>query len=368
MFHHVLVASECKELFRLTRLTEHPRTDMQSDITLSRSRPSHPAGRCDGVPAGFPPVPSPFADVRRSRLAFGTTTLAVDSSGFELLDRAFDLGCTVFDTARIYLDGRSEERLGAWLASRRRHGQAVVVTKGGHPGPQGSRLSAEALEHDVVASLRALRADVLDVFLLHRDDPSLPVEPIVEVLETLKRKGYLRFYGASNWSAARIRTANDYARSRGLSGFSVSSPQFSLGRWANPPWPGCHTISGEAGAEERQWYRDGALALLCWSSLAGGLYTSKSHDAIVRGERPQLPDCYATETNFRMLRRAGEIARAKACSVEAVALAYVLSESAYSCAIFSCTTAESLARNVAALDITLDECERALLRSDQGAP
>lgn len=310
-------------------------------------------------------VLGPGLSARRSRLVFGTAALSESSNSFSLLDRAFDLGCTVFDTARIYQNGRSEECIGAWIASRRRGASALVVTKGCHPNHEGPRLSAESIENDVVASLRALRLETLGVFLLHRDEPSLPVEPIIDALEDLKCKGYLRAYGSSNWTTKRIQDANDYARSRGFSGFTVSSPQFSLGRWKRPPWPGCHTISGDEGARERCWYRSTTLSLLCWASLAGGLYTSRNYRAISEGRNLGHPSSYVSDESLQALRRAGQIAMSKGASVEAVALAYVLAEFPQAFAIFSCSTAEGLALNISALETRLTSSERAFLAGSQ---
>src|SRR5215212_7081736 len=114
-----------------------------------------------------------------SRIVFGTDRLRgrrvswlpdrpSERQAFSVLDNAFELGCNAFDTARFY--GDSERTLGAWIRRRRNRDQVVVISKGCHPGRSGHpRLSPIDVSEDLHASLKALGADFIDLYLLHYD-------------------------------------------------------------------------------------------------------------------------------------------------------------------------------------------------------
>jgi len=175
-----------------------------------------------------------------------------DRETFALLDRFTELGGNFIDTARIYSDWvpgekrRSERVLGDWVKARGGreragdgHGGLVIATKGAHPLIETldvSRTSAVELRDDLEGSLRTLRLETIDLYWLHRDDASHPVGHFIDVLNTFQREGKIRSFGASNWTAARLRTANEYARATGQNGFSANQPFWCLGcRAAKPP-------------------------------------------------------------------------------------------------------------------------------------
>ena len=118
-----------------------------------------------------------------SPLVFGTLRLHETEDPFALLTEAWNLGITSFDCAAVYGGGRCEEILGAWLrdaAPAAAKSGAVVVTKGGCGAPDTSwapRLAYRDLRAELDASLAKLGR--IDLYLLHRDDPSRPVAEIV---------------------------------------------------------------------------------------------------------------------------------------------------------------------------------------------
>jgi aryl-alcohol dehydrogenase-like predicted oxidoreductase len=164
-----------------------------------------------------------------SRIVFGTDRLrsrrlwwlpdrSLGHQAFALLDRSFELGCTSFDTARIY--GDSERTLGAWMRKRRNRDKVVVISKGCHPDGLGRpRFSASDVSRDLHASLTALGTDFIDLYLLHYDHPAARVEPVLEQLNRHIDEGKITAIGASNWSHERIDVANAAAASHGLKPF-----------------------------------------------------------------------------------------------------------------------------------------------------
>src|SRR5947209_7465630 len=168
---------------------------------------------------------------RVSRLVLGSLALNLENRDLttSLLDRFVAAGGTAIDTARSYARGASEQAIGAWIRARGRHDDVVIVTKGAHHHSDGLfRFTTEAIDADVTGSLEALGIPTIDLYLLHRDNPAVPVGPIVDCLNRHRSAGRIRAFGGSNWSTQRLDEANGYAASRGLAGFVASSPNLAL--------------------------------------------------------------------------------------------------------------------------------------------
>jgi aryl-alcohol dehydrogenase-like predicted oxidoreductase len=172
-----------------------------------------------------------------SRLVFGCAFPAIMNGEdvSEILDKSYEYGINTFDTAENY--GKSEIVLGNWIKNRGIRNSTVIITKGCHPYGN-DRLTEKDLRHDLENSLARLGTDRIDVYFLHRDVLSVPVGPIVEILNEYHRSGNIGAFGGSNWSIDRIAEANDYAKAHSLVPFSVSSPGFSLAVQYKDPWGG----------------------------------------------------------------------------------------------------------------------------------
>ncbi len=112
----------------------------------------------------------------------------------------------------------------------------MIVTKGGHPElatPLTPRLAPDEIVGDLDASLACLGVEQIDLYYLHRDDPSRPVDAIMETLDAQVRLGKIRHAACSNWQLARIQAAQDYAHAHGLHPFVASQIFWSLAV-ANP--------------------------------------------------------------------------------------------------------------------------------------
>jgi len=207
-----------------------------------------------------------------SRLVQGTIMLSeADLAGsFALLDAVWAAGGTAFDTAHSYGAGEKERILGRWIAERGIRERVVILDKGAHPeAGRDRRVTPEDITADLFESLERLGTDYIDLYVLHRDDPEVPVGPLVEILSEHCRAGRIHAFGGSNWAYERVREANEYAAAHGLVPFAVSSPNFSLAEQVRPPWKGCLSVSGRQGAAARRWYREQGMPLFTWSSLAG---------------------------------------------------------------------------------------------------
>ena len=304
-----------------------------------------------------------------SRLAQGTMMLKMDEleAGFALLDAVYALGCTTFDAAHIYGGGQCERCLGRWIEARGLRDKVVVLTKGAHHNADRRRVTPFDIASDLHDSLARLRTDSIDLYLLHRDDPSVPVGPIVEALNEQKAAGRIRAFGGSNWTAARIAEANEYARAHRLVPFSVSSPNFSLAEQVKEPWDECISISGPQNRPARAYYRRSQMPLFTWSSLAQGLFSGRVTQGNYRqlAEKGELPSscvhAYCYRPNFRRLQRAAKLARTKGMTVPQIALAFVMNQPLNIFALVGCADGKEMRDNVAAMELQLTPAEMAWL-------
>lgn len=310
----------------------------------------------------IPGIAKPIA-----RLVQGTVMLstAERARSFALLDAVFEQGGSTFDTAHIYGQGDVERALGAWLADRGLREQVVIIGKGAHPMHGHQRVTPAAITSDLNESLERLQTSYIDLYLLHRDDPSVPVEPIIDVLNQHLRAGAIHAFGGSNWGTERLRAANAYAAAHGLVGFTAASPNLSLALQSSAPWPGCLSISGVAGRSARAWYAAERMPLFTWSSLAGGFFSGRfRRDNLGTFERSLDRLCaevYGTAANFARLDRAAQLGAERGLTVAQVALAYVLNQPLDVYALVGCGTAAEFRENAAACAVQLTAAELAWL-------
>ena len=306
-------------------------------------------GTIDGIPR---PV---------SRILLGTATIPRGGDANAWLNSIVATGVNALDTARVY--GDSEETLGRWFDACGTRDQVVLVTKGCHPFLIMKRVTPRAIRHDLKQSLKALRTDYIDLYLLHRDDPAVPVDDIVETLNELKAAGSICAFGGSNWSHERIEAANEYAYKRGLTPFAASSPNFCLADPVGDPWGGSSlTIAGHDGTDARDWYRRTRTPVLAWSPLARGLFSGRMKSTDADRVDQYLDEYarrgYAVPDNFERLRRCEQLAAEKGVTVSQIALAWTFHQGLNLFAIVSTSSDRRMRENIAALELPLtdEEC------------
>ena len=283
-----------------------------------------------------------------SRIVMGTLNRHDLRHASVMYDDFFEMGGTCFDTARVYRG--SEATLGLWLRNRGVRDQAVVVTKGAHtPDCYPDKVSPQLAQ-----SLDELGTDYVDVYLLHRDNPQVPVGEFVDVLDEHVRAGQIRAFGGSNWFIARFEEANDYAAKRGRTGFSVLSNNFSLARMIEPPWEGCVSASRP---ESRRWLEDRQVPLLSWSSQAQGFFGAD-------GPVP-YPASWLNDDNLERRERARILAKEKGVDPTTIALAYVLAQPFPVFSIIGPATMGETASSLEALGVAISPEEAAWLNLER---
>jgi len=158
------------------------------------------------------------------------------ATSFALLDRFVERGGSMIDTADVYSawvsghkGGESETVIGEWLRRSGKRNQVIIATKVGMlSGEGGDKLAPARIAAACEASLKRLGTDHIDVYFAHQDDPDIPQEAVLEAFGRLIKAGKVGVIGASNFHAARLKSALDMARDKGLPHYRVLQPEYNL--------------------------------------------------------------------------------------------------------------------------------------------
>ena len=283
-------------------------------------------------------------DKNVSRIVMGVDNQGGMPHAAVMFDEFFQRGGNCWDTAYVYGGGNCERLLGQWIRNRGLREQVVILDKGAHtPFCTPEHLTSQLLE-----SLQRLQTDYLDIYMMHRDNPDVPVGEFIGVLNEHKNAGRIRAFGGSNWTIARIRAANACAKRKGLTGFSAVSNNFALAEMVQPVWDGCVHSSD---AKSRAWFRRTRMPLMPWSSQGRGFFTDRA-DPNDRSDAG-LVRCWYSDDNFRRRERAYELAAKRGVEPIAIALAYVLCQPFPTFPLIGPRTLRELLTSLPALEIEL---------------
>lgn len=165
---------------------------------------------------------------------FGWT--ADKATSFRILDRFVDAGGTMIDTADAYSSwvpghrgGESETIIGEWLRNSGKRDKVLIATKVGMlDGEGGSKLAPARIAAAAEASLQRLGVETIDLYFAHQDDEDVPQEDVLAAFASLIEAGKIRTLGASNFHAARLKSALDVAIRDGLPHYRVLQPEYNL--------------------------------------------------------------------------------------------------------------------------------------------
>lgn len=312
--------------------------------------------------------------VKVSRLCLGCMTYGSSAWRPWVLDeeasrpfyrRAWESGINFFDTADMYSDGVSEEVLGRALRELAiPREQVVIATKVFNPmgpSPNEGGLSRKHIRHAIDASLRRLGVDYVDLYQIHRFDPTTPIEETLEALDSIVRAGKALYIGASSmyaWQMARMLHTSDRL---GLARFVTMQNHYNL-------------IYREEEREMNPLCRHEGIGLIPWSPLARGfLAGNRRREDYGETSRAKSDDyaqkMYYTDADFAVVDRVSQIASARGVSNAQIALAWVLHQPGVTAPIIGASKPHHLDDALAALELRLDDAElRALAEPYQPHP
>jgi 1-deoxyxylulose-5-phosphate synthase len=272
--------------------------------------------------------------------------------------KAIELGITFFDTADMYSLGVSEEVTGRWLQKYADLDEIVLATKVFFPmsdRPNMGGLSRKHIVQACEASLRRLGVDTIDLYQIHRLDPSTPIDETLAALDHLVQSGKVRYIGASSMYAYQLMKALSLSERNGWARFVSMQDHYNL-------------IYREEEREMLPLCEEEGLGVIPWSPLARGLLagtrTSLGDDSTVRSATDGLDQLwYGAQSDWAVIDALKEVAEGRGVPPAQIALAWLLSRPAVTAPIVGATKLRYLDDAVAALAIRLADDEIATLET-----
>jgi aryl-alcohol dehydrogenase-like predicted oxidoreductase len=293
---------------------------------------------------------------------FGWT--ADRAASFAVLDAFVAGGGTMIDTADAYSawvdghkGGESESMIGEWLKASGKRDDVLIATKVGMlPGEGGEKLAPARIAAAAEASLKRLGTDRIDLYYAHQDDESQPQEAVLEAFGKLVDAGKVRVIGASNFHAARLKSAVEAAKTSDLPRYHVLQPEYNL-------------VSRTKFEGELQDYCVVEnIGVLPYYGLASGFLTGKYRtkedlgQSIRGGRMGELLE----GTGKAVLDAMDSIVEATGATHAQVALAWLLAQPGITAPIASATSVKQIEDLLPAMTLELTEDQLAAL-TDAGA-
>jgi 1-deoxyxylulose-5-phosphate synthase len=293
-----------------------------------------------------------------SRLCLGMMTYGTpkwrpwvldEAAGKPFIKRALELGINFFDTADMYSVGESEAVLGRALKDfGPPRDQVVIATKLFFPlkdDPNAKGLSRKHIMHAIDDSLRRLGTSYVDLYQIHRFDPTTPIEETLEALNDVVKAGKALYIGASSmyvWQFAKMIYTADRL---GLRRFATMQNHYNI-------------IYREEEREMVPFCRDQGIGVLPWSPLARGFVAgNRRPEDLGETSRAKTDDyaqkLYYQESDFKVVECITEVARQRGVSNAQIALAWLLHQPGVTAPIIGSSKMEQLEDLVKALELKL---------------
>ncbi len=285
-----------------------------------------------------------------------------EATSFAILDRAADAGIDFIDTADVYplggtieTTGQTEAIIGRWLRARgagARHDFVLATKAVGKVGPrdQDQGASRKHLLGAIDRSLERLQTDHVDLYQLHFDDRSTPLDETLEALDTIVRSGRARYVGVSNFMAWRLARALGRSELKGLAAFVSVQPRYSL-------------LFREIERELIPLCEETGLAVIPYNPLAGGLLTGKhrrdaapsTDSRFTLGTAGKMyQERYWNDRAFETVAALHRLAEEAGIELTTLAVAWVMANPAITAPILGASRPEQLDATIAAASLTLD--------------
>jgi aryl-alcohol dehydrogenase-like predicted oxidoreductase len=270
-----------------------------------------------------------------------------------IIDRALDAGINFIDTADVYAQGETEEIVGEALAGAKRD-RVILATKFFNPmdiDPNRRGGSRRWVLEAVDGSLRRLRTDWIDLYQMHRPDPSCDIDETLGALSELVRAGKVRAIGSSTFPAHQIVEAQWVARRRGRERFVCEQPPYSM-------------LARAVEADVLPVCQAYELGVICWSPLGAGWLSGKyrqdgrpPHRFEPASDNPLVfdPELAVNQRKLDATEALAVLAEEAGLTLIQLALAFVLEHPAVCSAIIGPRTLDHLEGQLGAESATLGE-------------
>ena len=261
----------------------------------------------------------------------------------QFMKKSLDAGINFFDTANVYSLGTSEEFVGRALRDYALRDEVVVATKVHgtmRKGRNAAGLSRKAIMTEVDHSLRRLGMDYIDLYQIHRFDPTTPIEETMEALHDVVKAGKARYIGASSMWAWQFSKAQYIAEQHGWTKFISMQNHYNL-------------LNREEEREMMPLCVDQGVGVIPWSPLARGRLTRDWDNATSRSETDEFGKGLYKPEDQVIVERVAEVARELGTPRAQVALAWVLSKPFVTSPIVGATKDAHIDDAIAACELQL---------------
>jgi aryl-alcohol dehydrogenase (NADP+) len=261
----------------------------------------------------------------------------------QFMKKSLDAGINFFDTANVYSLGTSEEFVGRALRDYALRDEVVVATKVHgtmRRGRNAAGLSRKAIMTEVDHSLSRLGMDYIDLYQIHRFDPTTPIEETMEALHDVVKAGKARYIGASSMWAWQFSKAQYIAEQHGWTKFISMQNHYNL-------------LNREEEREMMPLCVDQGVGVIPWSPLARGRLTRDWDNATSRSETDEFGKGLYKPEDQVIVERVAEVARELGTPRAQVALAWVLSKPFVTSPIVGATKDAHIDDAIAACELQL---------------
>jgi aryl-alcohol dehydrogenase-like predicted oxidoreductase len=300
-------------------------------------------------------------DLNIAPIVFGGNVLGWtidEQKSFKILDQFIESGFNFIDTADVYSrwvpgnkGGESETIIGNWLKKQNKRHDIMIATKVGSDMGQGKSLRKDYIINEVEHSLSRLQTDYIDLYFSHFDDESTPVEETLSAYETLIKAGKVRWIGASNFSADRLKESLLSSSEHSLPRYEVYQPGYNL-----------YDREGFEQEHEKICLEHG-LGVVTYYSLASGFLTGKyrSEDDLKKSQRGGGVKKFLNERGFRILEALDQVADKHHLETASIALAWLIHHPSITAPIASVTDLSQLKSFTEAANLNLSAEDISLL-------
>ncbi len=280
-----------------------------------------------------------------SWLTYGSTV--DDRIARECMNTALEQGVNFIDSAEIYAGGKAEQVIGEWLQEEQIDRKNIVLSSKVF-WPTSDAItdwgnSRKNVMNAIEGTLERLGTDHIDIYYLHRFDPSTPLRETVETMDDLIHSGRVRYWGTSVWTAAQLERAHAIAKEYGLQRPIVEQPMYNM-------------LFRHIEVEIMAVAKSLGMGFTTWSPLYQGILTGKYNDGIPEGSRGSRDEGflkYLTDEWREKLKKLTEIAKSLDATMTQLALAWILRRPEISAVLIGATNAEQVVENTGASNVNL---------------
>ena len=281
-----------------------------------------------------------------------------EQKSFEILDHFIGEGFNFIDTADVYSrwvpgneGGESEKIIGNWLSKQNKRHDVIIATKVGSDMGNGKSLKKDYIINEVEHSLSRLKTDYIDLYFSHFDDETTPVEETLSAYDALIKAGKVRWIGASNFSADRLKESLLFSNQHSLPQYQVYQPGYNL------------FDREDFERDDEKICLEHGLGVVTYYSLASGFLTGKyrSEDDLNKSQRGGGIKKYLNERGFNILKALDQVAETHNTQPAAVALAWLIYHPSITAPIASVTDLSQLKSFTDAANLKLSPTDISLL-------